>query len=264
MSSDYRSFDGLRRRGLAAGALLALAAAAPATAQLDRALGAQAEADRAAAASQQRINELRDQTLDAAGRYAQALAEADSLERYNQQLSSQVASQEEEIASIERQLLEIETTNREIQPLMEQMVAALARFVSLDIPFLSEERTQRVSNLEEMLARADVTISEKYRRVLEAYQIELEYGRTLEAYEGLLDDGGAEPRTVEFVRLGRVSLMYRTLDGREVGYWDRLAKKWVADPDYADEIETALRVARQDGAPELLIVPVPAPEEVRS
>jgi hypothetical protein len=231
--------------------------------QVTQALQAQAQVDKDQAAAQKEINGVRDKTQDAAGRYAQAMADADSLERYNKQLDSQVKSQEAEMASIERQLTEIETTNREVQPLMTQMVDTLEQFVKLDVPFLLDERTARVQSLKDMMARADVTISEKYRRILEAYQIELEYGRTLDSYEGRLGTGADAP-TVEFVRLGRVSLMYRTLDGAKVGYWDADKKQWVEDASYRDDIQQALRVARGQGAKELLTVPVPAPKEVRS
>lgn len=244
-------------------ALVPAALAAPAGAQLEQALTAQVETDRNAAEVQARIDAVRDRTLDAAGRYAQALAEAESLERYNDQLAEQVQSQEEEIASIERQLVEIEQTNREVQPLMQQMVDTLAQFIELDIPFLLEERTNRVQNLRNLMPRADVTISDKYRLILEAYQIELEYGHTLETYEGRLTSGGVE-RTVEFAQLGRVSLMYRTLDGSETGYWDAEKEEWVADESYREAVEEAIRVAKRDGAPDLLTVPVPAPQEVRS
>jgi hypothetical protein len=243
--------------------LVPAALAAPAGAQLPEALTAQVDADRQAAQSQAQIDALRERTQDAAGRYAQAMADAESLERYNDQLAEQVQSQEQEIASIERQMLEIETTNREVQPLMQQMVDTLAQFIDLDVPFLLEERTARVQGLKDIMGRADITISEKYRRILEAYQIELEYGSTLSAYEGRLG-AGADARTVEFAQLGRVSLMYRTLDGTETGYWDANQKTWVVDPSYAEAVEEAIRVARGDGAPELLTVPVPAPQEVRS
>jgi hypothetical protein len=234
----------------------------PARAQLNEVIDAQVKADRAAAQSQQRIDETRDRTQDAAASYAQSVAEAESLQKYNKQLEAQVLSQEAEIASIAKQLLDIETTNREIQPLMQQMVGSLKEFVSLDVPFLIEERARRVQNLEDLLSRADVTISEKYRRILEAYQIELEYGRTLEAYEGkLAESGEGGARTVEFVRLGRLSLMYRTRDGEETGYWDRYQRKWIVDNDYADAVQEALRVAKKSGSPDLLTVPVPAPRE---
>jgi hypothetical protein len=237
--------------------------AAPAGAQLNQALTAQVEVDREAAQLQGQLNQIRERTQDAASRYAQALADADSLERYNNQLNEQVVSQEQEIASIEQQLLNIETTNREVQPLMQQMVDTLERFVALDVPFLLEERTNRVQNLKDIMARADVTISEKYRLILEAYQIELDYGASLEAYEGRLGTG-ADARTVEFVQLGRVSLMYQTLDGRETGYWDAQQETWVEDESYGEAVKEALRVAKGEGAPELLTVPVPAPQEVRS
>lgn len=237
--------------------------AAPAGAQLNQALTAQTQVDAEAARSQNTVNQLRDQAQDAASRYAQAMAEAEQLERFNNELSAQVNSQREEIASIERQITEIETTNREVQPLMQQMVDTLDQFVRLDVPFLIEERTARVENLKSLMPRADVPLSEKYRLILEAYQIELEYGRTLTAYEGRLQTDG-NFRTVQFVQLGRVSLMYRTLDGSETGYWNANEKRWIPDASYADDIELALRVARGDGAPELLTVPVPAPQEVRS
>jgi hypothetical protein len=239
-------------------AIVAVLMAAPAGAQLSNALDAQVQVDRESAQAQAQLNEIRERTQDAASRYAQALADAESLERYNAQLSEQVQSQETEIASIETQLLEIETTNREVQPLMQQMVDTLERFVALDVPFLEDERTSRVQNLQNIMGRADITISEKYRLILEAYQIELDYGQTVEAYEGRLPDN----RTVDFVKVGRVSLMYQTLDGGETGFWDHQQKTWVVDPSYAEAVENALRVARRDGAPELLTIPVPAPQGV--
>ncbi|HMV70571.1 MAG TPA: DUF3450 domain-containing protein [Pseudomonadales bacterium] len=236
--------------------------AAPAGAQtLDSAVAAQGEADKAAATSQKRINEIRDRLQDASSRFAAAQADADSLEKYNAQLEKQVTAQREEMASIEKQLLDIETTNREVQPLMQRMVDALERFIALDVPFLLDERTQRVKSLQEMMTRADVTISEKYRRIMEAYQIELENGRTLDTYDGVLTKDGVE-RTVSFVRLGRISLMYQSLDGAETGYWDAASKQWVVDNSYADAVAEARRVAKKDGAPDLLTIPVPAPQEV--
>jgi len=178
-------------------------------------------------------------------------------------LAAELTTQQTELTSIEKQLTEIDTTNREVQPLMQQMVDTLTQFVALDVPFLLEERTARVQGLKDMMARADVTISEKYRRILEAYMIELEYGRTLSAYQGHIMTG-SEQRTVEFVQLGRVSLMYRTIDGSEAGYWDATKKAWVADSGYRQAVETAIRVANHTGGAELLTVPVPAPQEVRS
>lgn len=245
------------------GAALAIALAGMATtggAQTLRNVEAeQKEADKAAQVSQGQINDILDKKQDLAGRYAQVVAETESLNKYIEQLSIQVKSQDEEIAGIEQQLLDIETTNREVQPLMQKMVDTLEQFVALDVPFLLPERTERVSKLKELMVRSDIAISEKYRRILEAYQIELEYGRTLEAYEGKVGE-----KTVEFVRLGRITLMYQTLDEAETGYWDAQKKDWVLDNSYTEAVKEARRVAKKDGAPDLLTVPVPAPQEGRS
>ena len=236
--------------------------AAPAGAQLQEALTQQVQVDKEAAANQNELNQIRERTQDASGRYQQATADAESLERFNKQLEEQVNKQNEEVASIEKQLVDIETTTREVQPLMLRMVDTLAEFIKLDVPFLVEERTVRVNELKAIMPRADVVISEKYRKILEAYQIELDYGRTFDSYEGPLGTG-PDARTVEFARLGRVSLMYRTLDGSETGYWDAEKKTFVADSSYRDAVEHAIDIA-SGGTPDLLTVPVPPPQEVRS
>jgi hypothetical protein len=79
------------------------------------------------------------------------------------------------------------------------------------------------------------------------------------SYKGKLDDG----READFLRVGRVSLMYRTVDGEEAGYWDAEQKAWVVNNDFGKAIETAVQVATKETAPELVVLPVPAPKEVQ-
>jgi hypothetical protein len=110
--------------------------------------------------------------------------------------------------------------------------------------------------------RADVTIGEKYRRMLEAYQIEMDYSRTIEASRGELQTGGGT-RTVDFLRIGRIGLYYLTLDRREVGHWNPANDAWEVLPSrYKLPIRNGLRIARKQTAPDLLRLPVPAPQEV--
>jgi hypothetical protein len=231
--------------------------------RLERVMQEQVGADEEARASQGRIDALDDETQKLLAEYRKAIADTESYEAYASQLEAQVRSQAEELADIERQLAEIETTSREVFPLMQRMLDTLEQFVGLDVPFLLEERERRVATLEQMMARADVTISEKYRRIVEAYQVEMDYGRTIEAYEGELGGDGAT-RTVQFLRIGRVSLLYQTLDGRETGYWDGQHERWVVDDGYAHAFKEGVAVARKARAPEMLIVPVPPPKEARS
>jgi chromosome segregation ATPase len=238
--------------------LLAALYVTTAGAQVNETVSADTQVNQAAARSQEQVDAQQSAREDAANQYQQYVREADSYERFNTRLSERIRSQEAELASIEEQLAGIETTTREVEPLMETMVASLKQFVALDIPFEIEQRTAEVDELEVLLGRSDVDIAEKYRVILERYQIELDYGRTIGAYEGFLGEGD-DRRAVMFVRIGRVALMYRNEDGSEVGYWDRNQRTWVEANEYVEEVEEALRVAREEGAPDLLTIPVPAP-----
>jgi hypothetical protein len=107
-----------------------------------------------------------------------------------------------------------------------------------------------------------VTEAEKYRRILEAYQIENDFGRTIEAYQGELALG-EQKLTVSFLRVGRVSLVYQTLDGEKMGVWDRKKGQWVDLPqDYYGDITRGLRIAKKQAPPDLIFLPVEAPEVV--
>jgi seryl-tRNA synthetase len=193
-------------------------------------------------------------------RYARTLAEADITARYNVQIEQQVRAQQTEIASLEAQLTGLDATAVDVQALLQRMFDELAQFVANDVPFFKGERDTRIERLRELMANVDTSPSEKFRRVVEAYLIEMEYGRTMSSYKQTLADG----REAEMVRLGRVSLMYRVIEGGETGYWDNERKAWVPDPDAAAAIEEALSIAKEEKAPDLITVPVPAPQGGRS
>jgi hypothetical protein len=224
--------------------------------KVDKVISEQAKAEAGAQNSQKVISQLDEQAGTMLAEYRQITAETQSLKVYNDQLDVQVKSQQEELTSMTQQLLEIETTSREVLPMMQNMLATLERFVELDIPFLPEERGNRVAQLKDMMARADVSISEKYRRILEAYQIEMEYGRTIEVYQGKVGE-----KTVDFLRAGRTSLLYQTLDAKETGYWNAESGSWTIDNSYADAIREGLKVAKKQVAPDFITVPVRAPKE---
>jgi hypothetical protein len=193
-------------------------------------------------------------------RYARTLADADITARHNVQIQQQLGSQQEEIASLEAQIAGLDATAVEVQSLLQRMFDELVAFVASDVPFFKEQRDARIEVLRGLMTNIEATPAEKYRRLVEAYQIELEYGRTMSAYKQALPDG----REAELVRLGRVSLLYRTVDGAEAGYWDNERKEWVEDEDSAAAIEEALRIAKEETAADLIRVPVPAPKGGRS
>jgi hypothetical protein len=197
---------------------------------------------------------------DAGTRYAQMLANADITARYNGALEAQLQSQQNEMASLQAQIAGLDATAAEVQPMLQKMFDQFEAFVTADVPFLEKERAARVSRLRDLMGQADKSAGEKYRRLIEAYAIEMEYGRTMDSYHDTLSDG----READFIRLGRISLMYETADGGEVGYWDQQKKAWVVAPEYKRSIELALRIAKQTGAPDLITVPVPAPQGGKS
>jgi len=224
----------------------------------------QVRSNDASAAAQKSIDGLRDQTQRMLEEYRDALRQTEVLSAYNAHLRRLIESQETEQASLEKQIRDVEVTRRELVPLMLRMTETLQRFVSLDRPFLPEERARRITELNSLMNRADVSDAEKFRRLLEAYQVENEYGKTIEAYRAELKNGGNNTRTVDFLRVGRVGLFYQSLDGLESGVWNNKMRQWQKLPaNYNNAIHTGLGIARKERAPELLSIAVEPPEAAR-
>jgi len=214
------------------------------------------EAQKEAVKSQNTIDQLTDETRDMVQEYRNAIRKTDSLSSYNQQLSKLVKQQKISLSSIQRQLENAEETRRSIVPFINKMIATLEKFVRLDLPFLLDERRQRISTLKQIINLPDITLPEKYRRVMEAYQIEIEYGRTIEAYnDTIMVDG--EEFTVEILRVGRLLMTFQTSDGELSGIWNKFSKAWRKLPsEYNRSINQGLLIAKKQAPPELIKLPI--------
>lgn len=220
------------------------------------------EVNDAAAQSQVRIDEISSQSDATIALYRNTNQRIGALRSYNHQMDELIRAQDEEAAGLQAEIDEVELIAREVTPLMVGMIEALENFIELDVPFLAEERSVRIAELHKLMGRADVSEPERYRRIVEAYQIEEEFGRTIEAYQGELELEG-NSRLVEFLRVGRIALLYQTLDGSDTGVWDHQNRVWKDAADSRSAVRKGIRVARKQTAPDMLRLPVPAAEAAK-
>jgi hypothetical protein len=249
---------------IASGCLLAIAGSFSTTvfaqndAELATAIKTGDEINQSAKTSQQRVDSLSKGVMSKLQQFKTVNKEIDGLQVYNGQMSKQIANQLAEMEEINASIDQVSVIERQVMPLMIRMVNTLAQFVELDVPFSLEERQGRIADLREMLDAANVETSEKFRRILEAYQVEVQFGRDIEAYSGLLSVDGAE-RDVDFLRIGRVAFVYQTRDGKVQGAWNQEKRQWEKlDESYRSYISKGLRIARKQLAPDLLMVPMTA------
>lgn len=172
--------------------------------------------------------------------------------KYNEQLTKLIQSQNNEMVNIDKQLVEIEQTHKNIYPLMSDMIVSLKKLIQADTPFLLDERTNRVQQLEENINRADIKTAEKFRIILEAFKIEYDYANSIESYESQIDN-----KTYNMLRVGRAGLYYQSLDFKYYAYWDNTNKKWLSieDSTAQSNIRTAIKIAKKQQNVELLELP---------
>ncbi|MEO0437090.1 MAG: DUF3450 domain-containing protein [Pseudomonadota bacterium] len=228
---------------------------------LDDILEVSSDKTEAAKASQAKVDRLADETRDLLNDYKTVVKQIDGLRVYNARLQRQIDNQLRRIADIDASIDQVTVIQRQMTPLVIRMIDGLEQFVEMDVPFNIDERRQRVEFLRTNVDRSDLTVAEKFRQVLEAYNIELQYGRGFETYSDTIDLGSGE-RDVDFLRIGRIALVYQTTDGAEAGVWNNETRTWDPLPvgDYGAEIRKGVRIAKKQATIELLNMPISAPE----
>ncbi len=230
-------------------------------ATLDSVLAVSNAKNNAARKSQAKIDKLAEETRDLLTEYKTVMKQVDGLKVYNERLQKQITAQEKRIGSFDQAMADATIIQRQVMPLVIRMIDGLERFVELDVPFHIDERKQRIEFLRGNLDRADVTVSEKFRQVLEAYKIENEFGRKITNYKGSVEIDGVE-RDVSFLQVGRIALLYQTTDKVHSGAWDQANRAWVplAAGEYRDAISKGLRISRKQASIDVMNLPIAAPE----
>ncbi len=232
---------------------------APAFAQFNTAVKESQATATDTARSQQRIDQLDDQTARLLNDFRANVKQLEAARRYNASLTRQVASQERAIERLKQDIDNVAGLQRAMQPLMEDMHEKLGAVVAADMPFDFANRTARVTRLAGVLENPDMSAAQRYRLIIEAFQIENEFGRTIGSIPGSIGEGEDE-LSGDFLRVGRIALIFKTPDDSVLKIWDTAIGDWTdLKRSYLPDVKLGLRMAKEQTAPDLLPVPVKAP-----
>ena len=203
--------------------------------------------------SQEKVDNLSTEKDSLLAEWKVVVKQVEGLKIYNAQKRQQIKAQEERLVTLAEQTKQVVVIQRQIPPLAQKMLDTLETFISLDTPFRQEERRGRVDLVRSSLSKPKVTASEQVRQVLEAYNIEAEYGRKIDTYEDKLSDG----TVVNILVIGRVGMFYQTKDERTSGRWDNETGEWEElSSSYRKPIRDAIRIAKKLAPTDMLLMPV--------
>nr|WP_320115813.1 DUF3450 domain-containing protein [uncultured Desulfuromonas sp.] len=165
------------------------------------------------------------------------LAEIDQLTRREDTLRQQVARIDQHLAQKHAQIdaqtrraEETEKLRKGLQNWFQTSAQELEQRIAGSQPFLPEERRKRLEDLNTVLLADDVAVHEQFRRLMEVFEVEAQYGYTSDVYRDKITID-QQQREVDMLRLGRLSLFFTTLDGQQGGVFDPLEKRFVYLPD---------------------------------
>ena len=214
--------------------------------------------------SQEKIDKIVSGAQERLIQYRSLLKQIEGLEAYNKQLSTQVASQENLIQRFDQSITQVALIERQMSPLVAKMADSLEKFVELDLPFNTEERQERMAFIKENLIAADIGVAEKFRQVVEAYQIENEYGRKIDSYHDIINLNGVD-QEVDVLRVGRIAMVSQTKDTKTSARWNNETKTWevLDNGTYRNAIRNGIKMAKKQAPIEILTLPITAPEVVQ-
>jgi hypothetical protein len=160
------------------------------------------------------------------------------------------------IIDLGNQIMSMEQISEKLKPFLYDIYVRLLDSVDQGAPFLKEERSERLGNLKKTLDDTQIVLGEKFRKVMEALFIEVEYGNTVEVYQEkiLLNN---ENILVNVLRLGRISLFFETLDHQTSGYFDLAENQWKSLPQSANrDIRIAMEIGSKRRPADIVTLPL--------
>lgn len=207
------------------------------------------------------VDELNNDHIDLTHEYRSTLKSIDGQKVHNRSLDLRIAKQNDALEKLRESILEVDLIESQITPLMARMIEGLEQFVALDLPFFLEDRTDRVEGLREMLTQFNIEDSEKFSQVLRAYRIESEYGRTMDSTRQDLELPDGKVYNVNILRVGRIALLYQTLDGGHTGWWNPNTDAWEELPGkYSTPVKNGIKMANKQLSGGLFVVPIWVPK----
>lgn len=217
---------------------------------------AEAKVFKASEKSQSKIDNIYEQTLELLAEYRNTVDEAEILSGYNDHVQLMVDDQNANIKSLEKQIAGIDKTKQGVVPLMYKMIDTLEKFVDLDVPMNIADRKKRIGMLRDVMNNSNVSVSEQFRLVLEAYEIEAGYGALFGSYQAELDFGG-QTLTADFLHMGRISFVAQSLDMKNAWVWNNESRSWEELGDeYLKPITDGIRMQRKQLPMDLTKLPV--------
>ena len=213
--------------------------------------------------SQIKIDSMDDDTSLIVNEYKTVSKQIEGLRVYNAQMRMQIERQEERLKEIDKTMKEAQVMQRQIPPFTRRMLAGIEKSIELDMPFHLAERKERIAFAKAAIDNPTVSSAEGLRQVLETFNVEMEYGRKLDNYKDTINIEG-QPREVNVLRVGRLSLVYQSSDESLTGAWDNKKQEWVAlDNSYRNPTKKGLRIANRLATVDMLELPIPNPEAVQ-
>ena len=207
--------------------------------------------------SQQRVDAIVAGAQDRFVEYRSLSKQIDGLKAYNAQLSSQIDSQENLLERFQNSIQQVSRIERQMLPLVENMLQSLWKFIDLDLPFHNAERQERMTFIEENLLSTELDVAEKFRQIMEAYQIENEYGRKIDSYHDIVEIDGIQ-HEVDVLRVGRIALVCQTKDATISARWNNKRKLWqvLDNASYRNTIRNGLLMAKKQAPIQIIKLPI--------
>jgi|GEM_PF-3149716 len=208
----------------------------------------------AAVKSQSQVESADDQIQKLLEEHRQLGHEIKLQTKYRQQLTFQVEQLAKALVELDREMDSVRQTKIRLLPLLDEMYLGLEALIEQDLPFLVRERSLRLALLKEKLADPNATQAQKLNQLLDAYQVEIAYGHSVETWLGRL----SPTQEVSFLRVGRIGYYYLSLDTKTAGMWQRGEGWQTLSGQQAVLLKQAISAANSNHSPALLMVPAHA------